>query len=57
MSDQIVLEIHPDGLRLRVGREIIASAALADRAVIILRDVGRTYARRRMCRFVDLTRN
>jgi hypothetical protein len=57
MSDQIVLEIHPDGLRLRVGREIIASAALADRAVIILRDVGRTYARRRKCRFVDLTRN
>ena len=57
MSDQIVLEIVTDLLRLRVGREIIASAALADRAVMILRDVGRTYARRRKFRFVDMTRN
>ena len=57
MSDHIVLEIVADLLRLRVGHEIIASAALADRAVVILRDVGRTYARRRKFRFVDMTRN
>jgi hypothetical protein len=57
MSDQIVLEIIADLVRLRVGREIIASAALADRAVVILRDVGRSYARRRRFRFVDMTWN
>ena len=57
MRDQIVLELVADLLRLRVGHEIIASAALADRAVMILRDVGRTYARRRKFRFVDMTRN
>ena len=57
MSNQIVLEIVADLLRLRVGREIIATAALADRAVVILRDVGRTYAQRRKVRFVDMTRN
>src|ERR1700742_485857 len=37
MRDQIVLEIDSDVLRLRVGIEIIATAALADRAVVILR--------------------
>ncbi|MGB9368222.1 MAG: hypothetical protein WCE79_19645 [Xanthobacteraceae bacterium] len=57
MRDQIVLEIVADLLRLRVGHEIIASAALADRAVVILRDVGRSYARRRKFRFLDMTRN
>ena len=57
MSDHIVLEIVADLLRLRVGHEIIATAGLADRAVVILRDVGRTYARRRKFRFVDMTRN
>jgi hypothetical protein len=57
MSDHIILEIVADLLRLRVGHEVIASAALADRAVVILRDVGRTYARRRKFRFVDTTRN
>jgi hypothetical protein len=57
MSDQIVLEIVMGLLRLRVGHEIIATAALADRAVVLLRDVGRTYARRRKFRFVDMTRN
>jgi hypothetical protein len=57
MSDQIILEIVADLLRLRVGREIIATAALADRAVVILRDVGRSYARRRKFRFVDMTWN
>ena len=57
MSEQIVLEIDSDLLRLRVGHEVIATAALADRAVVILRDVGRTYARRRRYRFVDMTRN
>ena len=57
MSNQIILEIVTDLLRLRVGHEIIATAALADRAVVILRDVGRTYARRRKFRFVDMTRN
>jgi len=57
MTDQIVLEIVADLLRLRVGREIIATALLADRAVVILRDVGRSYARRRKFRFVDMTWN
>ena len=57
MSDQVVLEIELALLRLRVGREIIATAALADRAVVILRDVGRSYARRRKFRFVDMTKN
>jgi hypothetical protein len=57
MSDHIVLEVVADLLRLRVGPEIIATAALADRAVLILRDVGRSYARRRKFRFVDMTRN
>jgi hypothetical protein len=57
MSDQIVLEIVADLLRLRVGHEIIASAALADRAVVILRDVGRTYARRRKFQFIDMATN
>jgi len=57
MRDQIVLEIVADLLRLRVGHKIIASAALADRAVVILRDVGRSYARRRKFRFLDMTRN
>ena len=57
MSDQIILEIVAGLLRLRVGREIIATAALADLAVVILRDVGRSYARRRKFRFVDMTWN
>jgi len=57
MGDQIVLEIVTDLLRLRVGSEVIATAAPADRAVMILRDVGRTYARRRKFRFVDMTKN
>ena len=57
MSDQIILEIVAGLLRLRVGPEIIATAALADRAVVILRDVGRAYARRRKFRFVDMTWN
>ena len=57
MGDQVVLEIVTDLLRLRVGSEVIATAALADRAVMILRDVGRTYARRRKFRFVDMTKN
>jgi len=57
MSDQVILEIITDLLRLRVGQEVIATAALADRAVMILRDVGRTYARRRQFRFIDMTRN
>jgi hypothetical protein len=57
MSNQIILEIVADLLRLRVGHEIIATAALADRAIVILRGVGRSYARRRKFRFVDMTRN
>ena len=57
MGDHVVLEIETDLLRLRIGEEVIATAALADRAVMILRDVGRTYARRRKYRFVDMTRN
>jgi hypothetical protein len=57
MSDQIILEIVADLLRLRVGREVIATAALADRAVVILRDVARSYARRRKFRFIDMTWN
>jgi hypothetical protein len=57
MSDQVILEIITGLLRLRVGQEVIATAALADRAVMILRDVGRSYARRRKFRFVDMTRN
>lgn len=57
MSDQIILEIVAGLLRLRVGREVIATAALADRAVVILRDVARSYARRRKFRFVDMTWN
>ncbi len=57
MHEQIILEVVTDLLRLRVRREIIASAALSDRAVVILRDVGRSYARRRKFRFVDMTKN
>jgi hypothetical protein len=57
MGDQVVLEILTDLLRLRAGSEVIATATLADRAVMILRDVRRTYARRRKIRFVDMTNN
>jgi hypothetical protein len=57
MSEQIILEVVADLLRLRVGREIIASAALVDRALVILRDVARSYARRRKFRFLDMTKN
>jgi len=57
MGDHVVLEIETDLLRLRIGEEVIATAALADRAVMILRDVDRSYARRRKYRFVDMTRN
>jgi len=57
MRDPVVLEIVADLLRLRIGHEIIATAALADRAVMILRDVGRTYARRQKFRFIDMTKN
>jgi len=56
---EIVLEIvhDEDALRLRVGREIIASATVADRALMNLSHVGRSYARRHRMRFVDVTRN
>ena len=57
MREQLILEIVADSLQLRVEQEVIAKAAVADRAVMILRDVGRTYALRRKFRFVDLTRN
>jgi hypothetical protein len=57
MRDQIILEIVANLLQLRVGHEVIATANLADRAVMILRDIGRSYARRRKYRFVDMTKN
>ena len=57
--EEIILEMVPDEcvLRLRVGQKIIASAALADRALVKLSHVGRSYARRHDMRFVDVTRN
>ena len=57
--EKIVLEIvtDEDVLRLRVGQRIIASATLADRALVKLSHVGRSYARRHRIRFVDVTRN
>ena len=56
---EIVLEIilEHDLLRLRADHRIIASAAAADRALLRLSSVGRSYARRHKMRFVDLTRN
>jgi hypothetical protein len=57
LSNQIILEIVAGLLRLRVGHEVITTATLADRAVVILRDVGRSYARRRKFRFIDMTWN
>jgi len=57
--EEIVLEIvhDEDLLRLRVGRKIIASASLEDRALVKLSNVGRSYARRHDMRFLDVTRN
>ena len=57
--EEIVLEIvhDEDLLRLRVGRKIIASASLEDRALLKLSHVGRSYARRHDMRFLDVTRN
>ncbi len=57
--EAIVLEIvhDEDVLRLRVGRRIIASATLADRALVKLSHMGRSYARRHGMRFLDLARN
>jgi len=57
--EEIILERAPDEdvLRLRVGQKIIASAALADRALVKLSHVGRSYARRHDMRFIDVTRN
>ena len=58
-ADEIVLEIVPEGdaLRLRVGYQIIAIAAVADRALVKLSHVGRSYAKRHNVRFLDVTRN
>jgi hypothetical protein len=58
-DEEIVLEIVPEGdvLRLRAGHEIVASATVADRALLKLSYVGRSYARRHRMRFVDVTRN
>ena len=58
-AEEILLEIIPerDVLRLRVGHQIIASVAIADRALMRLSHVGRSYARRNKMRFVDVTRN
>ena len=57
--EEIILEIvhDEDVLQLRVGREIIASATLEDRALVKLSHVGRSYARRHDMRFVDAARN
>jgi hypothetical protein len=57
--EEIVLECVPeeDVMRLRVGYQIIASAAVADRALVKLSHVARSYARRHKMRFVDVTRN
>ena len=57
--EEIILEMVPDEcvLRLRVGQKIVASATLADRALVKLSHVGRSYARRHDMRFVDVTRN
>jgi hypothetical protein len=56
---EIILEIAPgeDVLQLRIGWEIIASAAIEDRALMKLSHVGRSYARRHDMRFLDVTRN
>ena len=45
---EIVFQIvhDEDALRLRVGYQIIASATVADRALLNLRHVGRSHARR-----------
>jgi len=58
-AEEIVLEIAPDedALRLRVGYRIIASATVADRALVRLSHVARSYARRHKVRFVDVARN
>jgi hypothetical protein len=57
--EEIILEVVPDEdmLRLRVGRKIIASATLEDRAFVKLSQVGRSYAKRLGMRFVDVARN
>jgi hypothetical protein len=59
VAEEIVLEIVPEGdvLRVRAGHQIIASAAVADRALVKLSHVARSYARRHKMRFVDMTRN
>ena len=56
--EEIILEIVPgeDVLLLRGGWEIIASAALEDRALMKLSHMGRSYARRHDMRFLDLAR-
>ena len=58
-AEEIVLEIIAEGdvLRVRAGHQIIASAEVADRALLKLSHVGRSYARRHKMRFVDVTRN
>ena len=57
--EEIILEIvhDEDVLRLRVGQQIIASATVADLALVRLSHVGRSYARRHDMRFLDVTRN
>jgi hypothetical protein len=57
MRDTVILEIIATDLRLRVGRNVLFTAVLADRAVVKLRHVGRSYAKRRRLRFLDLTTN
>ena len=57
--EEIILEIVPDEevVQLRIGREIIASAALEDRVFVKLSQMGRSYARRHGMRFLDVARN
>ena len=57
--EEIVLEIVHDEevLQLRVGCQIVASAALEDRALAKLSQMGRSYARRHGMRFLDVARN
>ncbi len=55
--EEIILEIVPDEDVQGVGYEIIASAALEDRALVKLSHIGRSYARRHGMRFVDAARN
>ena len=57
--EEIVLEIVHDEevLQLRVGCQIVASAALEDRVFVKLSQMGRSYARRHGMRFLDVTRN